>query len=195
MQIEMKFVRKARKTSTKKTTPRYLDFDNPAIISGKTHLLRNTSPGHLEFWFFGWSPRHYRQDFTIHPLPAFIALPYVIHCINQIKGEIVNPYPVIADIRPEFETLIIKQRKENHITKIFPFLSKQQLEHLIRIANQVAIDSSFEDEYNTHVQSAFKQAKEYYHVYDDRKARDGSFKRNRRMRKRNLSSYQLPNTE
>ena len=91
------------------------------------------------------------------------------------------------DIRPEFETMIIKQRKKNNFTRVFPFLSHQQLKELNAIAYKVAIDSSFEDEYHDHVQAAFAKAKEYYKIYDDRKSRSGSYKRNRRMRKRDLT--------
>ena len=61
------------------------------------------------------------------------------------------------------------------------------MDKIIFTANKVAIDSSFEDEYQEHVQSAFEKAKEYYSIYDDRKSRSGSSKRNRRMRKRNLT--------
>jgi hypothetical protein len=125
-------------------------------------------------------------------LPAFIVLPYIIHCINQIKDQLKNPYPVIADIRPESETLIIKQRKHNNVTKIFPFLSEEELNHLSRIAHEVAIDSSFENEYNSHLQSGFQQARKYYHIYDDRKSRTGPRRRNRRMRKRNLTTHHIP---
>ena len=60
------------------------------------------------------------------------------------------------------------------------------MDKLASIANKVAIDSSFEDEYPSHVQDAFAKAKEYYKIYDDRKERSGSYKRNRRMRKRSL---------
>ena len=149
--------------------------------------MRNCSPGHLEFWFFGWSPKYYRENFVMHPLPAFIAIPYVLYHIRQIRDEIVTPYPVIVDIRPEFETMLLKQRKHSHFTHIFPFLSHEELDKLRFIANKVAIDSSFEDEYQNRVQEAFDKAKEYYKIYDDRKSRSGSYKRNRRMRKRNLT--------
>jgi pimeloyl-ACP methyl ester carboxylesterase len=191
MQINMKFIRKT-KTSRKseKRTAAYTDFTNPGIISGRSRLLRNGSPGHLEFWFFGWSPKHYRPNFVLHPLPAFIIIPYILHYINHISDEIINPYPVIVDIRPEFETMLIKQRKCNNFTHIFPFLSHEEMDKLKYIANKVAIDSSFEDEYSSHVQSAFDKAKEYYKIYDDRKGRSGSYKRNRRMRKRSLIDKQ-----
>jgi len=156
-------------------------------------MFRNSSPGHLEFWFFGWSPRHYRRSFILQPLPAFIIIPYVIHCINLIKSKLRTPYPIIADVRPEFETMIIKQRKKQKFTEIFPFISQEQMDTLRYIANQVAIDSSFEDEYIKHINDAFEKAIEYYKLYDYRKSRIGSYKRNRRMRKRNLTIHQQPN--
>lgn len=187
MQIDMKFTRKTKTShhSTQRSAA-YTNFANPSIVSGKSRLLRDNSPGHLEFWFFGWSPKHYRENFTLNPLPALITIPYVLHYIKHIQDEIVTPYPLIVDIRPEFETMLIKQRKNNCLTHIYPFLSHDEIEKLTCVAHKVSIDSSFEDEYPSHVQSAFSKAKEYYKIYDDRKARSGSYKRNRRMRKRSL---------
>jgi len=188
MQIDMKFTRSAHtKRDSVKRRAAMVDYTKPGIISGKSRLLRDCSPGHLEFWFFGWSPKHYRESFVLHPLPAFVTIPYILHYIKQVQSDIVTPYPVIVDIRPEFETMLIKQRKYNNFTHIFPFLSHEELDKLTFIAHKVAIDSSFEDEYLNHVNTAFEKAKEYYRVYDDRKSRSGSYKRNRRMRKRDLT--------
>ena len=188
MQIDMRFIRSAKtKNNTPKKQAARVNFKNPSIISGKSHLLRDCSPGHLEFWFFGWSPKYYRESFSLHPLPAFITIPYVLYHIRKIRDEIVTPYPIIVDIRPEFETMLIKQRKYGNFTHIFPFLSHEEIDKLSFVANKVAIDSSFEDDYQEHVDSAFAKAKEYYKIYDDRKSRSGSYKRNRRLRKRNLS--------
>jgi hypothetical protein len=109
-----------------------------------------------------------------------------------MSHDIKNPYPVIVDIRPEFDTMIIKQRKNNNITRIFPFLPQKELDNLSQIAHQVAIDSSFEDEYEKHAEEAFEKAKKHYQLYDHRKSRSGSYKRNRRLRKRNLTPNQIP---
>lgn len=188
MQIDMKFMRRAH---TKYDSPgrraAMADFSNPSIISGKSHLLRDCSPGHLEFWFFGWSPKNYRENFVMYPLPAFIAIPYILHCIKDVQKDLVTPYPIVVDIRPEFEAMIIKQRKKNNFTHVFPFLSHEFIDELSTIAHKVAIDNSFEDEYQNHIQTAFAKAREYYKIYDDRKSRSGSYKRNRRMRKRDLT--------
>jgi pimeloyl-ACP methyl ester carboxylesterase len=192
MQIEIKINRKARtRYETLKRNAEYLNFKASSIISGRSRLFKNVSPGHLEFWFFGWSPKHYRNSFILRPLPAFVIIPYIVHCINSIKPALKNPYPVVVDIRPELETMVIKQRKKNNQTKVFSFLSREQLDQLSKTAHQVAIDSSFEDEYEKHVQDAFKKAKHYYKTYDHHKARSGSFKRNRRMRKRNLTNVHV----
>lgn len=188
MQIDMKFRRSAR---TKHDSPArraaMVDYTKPGIISGKSHLFRDCSPGHLEFWFFGWSPKHYRDSFIMHPLPAFVTIPYILYCIKQVQKDLITPYPIVVDIRPECEAMIIKQRKKNNFTCIFPFLSHAQLDELNAIAYKVAIDSSFEDEYHAHVQAAFDKAREYYRIYDDRKSRSGSSRRNRRLRKRDLT--------
>jgi hypothetical protein len=189
MQINMKFLRRANTSrDTSRRIAAYTNYNNPGIVSGKSKLFRNCSPGHLEFWFFGWSPKHYRDSFVLHPLPAFITIPYILHYIKQIQNEIVTPYPVVVDIRPEFEAMLIKQRKHANFTHIFPFLSHQEINNLTYTANKVAIDSSFEDEYPNHIEDAFTKAKKYYKVYDSRKSRSGSYKRNRRMRKRNLTT-------
>lgn len=188
MQIDMKFTRNAQTSyNTPERQAATVNFNNPGIISGKSRLLRDCSPGHLEFWFFGWSPKHYRESFVFNPLPTFITIPYILHYIRQIRDEIVTPYPIIVDIRPEFETMLIKQRKHSNFTYIFPFLSHEEVDKLSFTAHKAAVDSSFEDEYQDHVQAAFDKAKEYYKIYDDRKSRTGSYKRNRRMRKRNLT--------
>lgn len=188
MQIDMKFTRSTRtKYDSPKRRAACVDFSKPSIISGKSRLLRDCSPGHLEFWFFGWSPKHYRESFILHPLPAFVTIPYILHYIKQVKNNIITPYPVIVDIRPEFDVMLIKQRKNNNFTQVFPFLSQEETDRLTSIAHEVAVDSSFEDEYENRVQEAFAKAKEYYKVYDDRKSRSGSYKRNRRMRKRDLT--------
>lgn len=194
MQIEMKIHRKRKttKANAEKRKIEAMHFNNPGIISGRSRLFQNCSPGHLEFWFFGWSPKYYRSNFVLRPLPAFVMIPYIIQSIESVRNKFVTPAPIIVDVRPEFETMVIKQRKKNRHTEIFNFLSHDQLDTLRRTANQVAIDSSFEDEYEKHVEDAFTQAKKYYKIYDRRKSRTGSHKRNRRLRKRNLTLQQQP---
>jgi hypothetical protein len=195
-QIEMKFTRSAKKKNkSAKREKQLVNFKDEGIVSGRSRLLRDISPGHLEFWFFGWSPKHYRKDFPLRPLPALSMIPYIIHCINAAGDNIKNPHPVIADIRTEFNVMLLKQRKKHHYTQVFDFIPHAELNHLKRVANQVVIDSSFEDEYDQHIQDAFDKAMNENLTYDNRKKRCGPYKRNRRMRKRNLLAHNIPQSK
>jgi len=194
MQIEMRFTRHSDSTAkNERRIQQTKDFTNPGIVSGKSRLLRNASPGHLEFWFYGWSPKHYRHNFILHPLPAFITIPYIISCVNQVRDKLETPYPVIVDIRPEIETMLIKQRKNNDFTAIFPFITQEQFNLFSKQSYAIAPDSSFEDEYSTQVKNAFDKAQELYQQYDHKRNREGAKGRNRRLRKRHkLDSKYVP---
>ena len=188
MQIQFKLVREvdSKKYNNEKRHQLTMDFDNPGIISGTSRLLRDASPGHIEFWFFGWSPQNYRDNFTLNPLPAFIVLPYVLHHIQQVEDQLINPHPVIVDIRPEHEIMLIKQRKRNKFTKIVPFISKQELARLSDIAYQTQPDNFDAEEYNDRIQVALQQAKDFYEVNKPVATHKKMHKRNSRMRKRRL---------
>lgn len=195
-QIEMKFTRAAHKNKkSPKREAQLVNFKDQGIASGRSRLLRDISPGHLEFWFFGWSPKHYRKDFPLRPLPALSMIPYIIHCIHTVEHNIKNPHPVIADIRTEFNVMLLKQRKKSYYTEVFDFIPQEELNQLKRVANQVVIDSSFEDEYDQHIQDAFQKAMDENLAYDNRKKRCGPYKRNRRMRKRNLLTHNIPQSK
>lgn len=162
-QIKLKFTRKIKSKRTSQKYHNYaLNFNNPEIVAGRGPYLRDCSPGHLEFWFFGWSPRHYRPSFIMHPLPCFIALPYIIEQIQMYKTELVTPHVLVVDIRPEFELMILKQRDHHKFTKVIPFFSHDDMNQLNAIANKAMIDSSFEDEYFDHIYSAFAKGIKYF---------------------------------
>lgn len=182
-QIELKFTR-ATKTSydNEKLLKKCQKLDYPGFVSGNSRLLRDCSPGHLEFWFLGWSPKHYRQNFVLHPLPVLITLPHILHYVRNEENSLINPTPIVVDIRPEFEMMFIKQHKRNNYTKAFPFISHQDMERLTQIANQVMVDSSFEDEYHTHIYSAFDEAKEYFKTHEENKRRSPRARRSSRKR-------------
>ncbi len=189
MQIQLKFVRNTRskRYNHEKRYQYAHNFNSPSIISGKSPFLRDISPGHIEFWFFGWSPKNYRENFIINPLPAFVVLPYALHHIKQVENSLKNPYPVIIDIRPEHETMLIKQRKHNKFTKIVPFVSQADLERLNSIAYQVQPDQYDNEEYNNHIYSAMRKAKKI--IYYPRKNNNDKFESRHtraRMRKRKL---------
>jgi len=161
-QIQLKVMRNV--STNKKRKDRYQALTknvlNTQIISGKSHLLRDVSPGHMELWFFGWTPQSYRKNFILNPLPMLVTIPHIIHHIKQIKHAIHTPFPLIADIRPEQEIMIIKQHKKNNLTKVFPFIAKKDLDHYGQIARNIAPQNYTQKNYDQHIFKAFYKAQQ-----------------------------------
>ncbi len=191
VQLQLKLVRskKTKKYDKRKRHKLALNFDNPAIVSGTSHLLRNVSPGHIEFWFFGWTPRNYRQDFVLAPLPVLLILPYIIHEVQQVEGQLATPYPIIVDVRPEFEVMLIKQYRRNKFSKVIPFISQKDIKRFSEIALQTKPDEYSDDTYNKHISYAFEQAKKDFKKNKPKKGRVS--RRSRRMRKKYKLDYVL----
>lgn len=134
------------------------NFDDPSIISGTSHLLRDVSAGHIELWFFGWAPQHYRKNFILKPLPVFVFIPRIIHYIELHKDKWCNPASLIVDMRPEHEKMIIKQYKHGHSYAVVPFATKKEFEILEKTGLKSQPDSYTAEEYEQHIRDSFDKA-------------------------------------
>ena len=125
MQIEIRSTRPTQGTKKNKTA----FYHKPSIIMGKGKTLRNMSPGHIELWFFGWAADFYRQDLPLYPLPYIIFMPFFLHHATQLIHK--NPeQPVIFDIRPYDEHMIIRQNSSYKSAQIVPFIPLSKLEQM-----------------------------------------------------------------
>lgn len=136
------------------------DLNNPSIISGNHPLLRNASPGHIELWFFGWTPQHYRPNFVLAPLPVMVFIPYIIYTIEQMSSYINNQKIVTLDIRPKDNLTLVKQKDKYN--RYVPFFNEQELATLHKIAYSVKPELYTNDLFNEHIKQACKKANEYY---------------------------------
>lgn len=50
------------------------------------YRTRNMDPGHIELWFFGWTPRMYRKKFPCQPLPIAVLIQWFIHEIEKFTA-------------------------------------------------------------------------------------------------------------
>lgn len=162
VQIELKLTRPSQKAHK---SPERLalskDFSRPEILSGHSHLLRDSSPGHAELWFFAWPYIHYRETFALHPLPAVILLPYIIKNVQLIE-DVTNPRkPIIVDIRPEHGTVLIRRFKGKEVI-ISDFIQPQVFDQLREKAYRYKPDGYTIEEYDRHVNIAVEKAKEIY---------------------------------
>ncbi|MGB8367135.1 MAG: hypothetical protein WCD44_02140 [Candidatus Babeliales bacterium] len=163
-QIRFKVMRNKKTKSEKRRNKQQklaLNFSDPSIISGTSPLLRNMSPGHMELWFFGWTPGHYRDNFVLYPLPVLSFVPLLIHHIQQAESSLVNPHPITIDVRPEQEVLFIKQHKRNKFVQKFPFISKSDFNRLATAAFSHTPDNYTKETYQQHIKTSFQEAQRY----------------------------------
>lgn len=164
-QIRLKVMRnkKTKKDKRRKKQQELaLDFNKPSIISGNSPLLRDMSPGHMELWFFGWTPGHYRDNFVLNPLPVLVFVPLIVHHLQQVESSLINPHPIVVDLRPEQEVMFIKQRKRNKFIQRFPFISKNDFGKLAEIALKNAPDNYTREIYKNHIKSSFQSAQQHF---------------------------------
>lgn len=81
---------------------------NPPIQHFVSKNRRAISPGHVEFWFFGWTPKYYRKSFPFNPIPMVTFIPYVIGQINCTQSKTCPCKPVVVTIAPAYEQMNIK---------------------------------------------------------------------------------------
>lgn len=132
---------------------------------------RPLSPGHIELWFFGWTPNYYRNRYPFYPLPTVAFVPYII---QQIQNQVLehNPeQPLVVTIAPDQELMSIACNNADKCPIITPFIPIETLD---------ALAETVLNEYKPH-----NYKKEY------RKKRDKIIKKSikRHMRVRPTASY------
>jgi hypothetical protein len=149
-------------------------------ISGKSKRFRDASPGHIELWFYGWTPANYRQNFILEPLPFMIFLPYLLDQANQnlCRAQAPNPkQPIIMDIRPEYEHMIIKNQKSWKDVTIVEFFNQQTINKLKEMVKPYIPDCYDIEEYDEHIEASLEKAKQ------DKEKRDTIYKGRKRRRR------------
>ncbi len=164
----------------------------PGVITGRHSFLRNMSPGHIELWFFNWSPKHYRQDFILAPVPILIYLPYIIHHLENNIKHFTTPSPIIADIRPDHEQMLFRQGCYNQYVRTVPFFSNAKRKEFANIANITRPDSYTSQEYDKHLYNAIDKAYRDFYCPGKPAMTKREKKNHRRMRKRTVAPPETP---
>lgn len=152
-QLRIKMIRNrtTKKRWEKKDDPRR-NFNKMPIFQGHSNLLRNSSPGHTELWFFDWVRAWYRENFPLKPLPAVALLPRILQVVKE-HGE--NIKHLVVDLRPQQEAILLKQKG---FRKVLPLVSEKNLEELKKVAQKFSIKKITEKENQKHMRKAIKKA-------------------------------------
>ncbi len=135
---------------------------NPLVALGKTHFLRDRSPGHTELWFFGWTPLYYRKHYPLYPLPTVAFIPHIIKHLKEYKQHIHPEETVIADLRPDYEHMIIRKAKNCNKYMIAPFFSENEIKHMCNYVQAYMPQNYTKDLYDKHTDDAHKLARDYF---------------------------------
>lgn len=163
VQIQLKLTRNTPSTRTsKKKMGLTYNFNNSLVVSGKSHLLRDSSPGHAELWFFGWTPVHYRNTFALNPLPAVSIFPFILKTVQDIEHLLQPTNPVIIDMRPEHGITLVKNVRNYTFYKVVDFIPAPEFKKLQEKALMYAPENFNDKLYNDHIYQAYLQADRYY---------------------------------
>ncbi len=91
---------------------------------------RPLSPGHIELWFFGWTPNYYRKRNPFYPLPTVAFVPYII---KQVQNQtlIHSPeQPLVVTLAPDQELMSIACNDKDKDPIIVPFIPVETLDSL-----------------------------------------------------------------
>lgn len=106
--------------------------DYPIMAREHSFLYgRALSPGHIELWFFGWTPNYYRKRFPFYPLPTVAFIPYIV---QQVQQQMPNPdptWPIIVTVAPEQEIMSIASGPKDPCPAIVPFISVDTIDALV----------------------------------------------------------------
>jgi len=142
----------------KDTDPRY-NFADPNILIGNAFGLRDHSPGHIELWFLGWNTQYFRKDFPLYPLPISAFIPFITTSINNAHIAVPPRTPLVFDIRPDQDTVILRPKKSTVCRDVIPFLNKTIRTEMYELAQQYPLTDYTPCAIEKHLEKLTQQVK------------------------------------
>jgi hypothetical protein len=155
VQIEIRVMRKKGEA----TKPLSL-LTNQPINSGKRNHrdFRNVSPGHIELWFFGWTPKNYRPTFPLYPLPIVAFMPFIIKSIEPYESDPNVPITITIDVHRN--SMLVNNHIGDGQPQALPFIGISKFLELKDFALKFKPDSELFNQkiYDEHINQAYNQA-------------------------------------
>lgn len=164
-------------------------------VAGKANVQRDASPGHIELWFFGWTPQHYREDYPLYPLPIVTVLPAILQSIRDFDEKHMHEIPTIVDIRPEHNLMVVKNQKSDRSMLIADFFTTKELNKLKEDA-LIFKPADYTDElYQEHIQVAHDKARDFFRSERKKRKRLRRARRRQRKKSRRLAKNNVDETQ
>jgi hypothetical protein len=167
MQVELRLTRETTKKRPGRCACQEKDPCAPHAACCTSTRLRDASAGHIELWFFGWTPANYREDFILNPLPVIIFLPLVLHHIDQMVAQYSACFDprkqIILDIRPERQHMLLRYQTGWKDALCVPFPKKEVVDELKAMTKAYEPTSYTAEDYDYHIQLAIDKAERAHH--------------------------------
>ncbi len=165
VQIQIRVTRAVRTKKNKAKGPHILNLHDKATLWGKSSTQRDASPGHIELWFFGWTPANYREDYIFTPLPLTVFTPVILDAVEKTKNRAQEPKekkPILVDIRPEHECMIIKNQKSKQNVTVVDFPSVKEIHQMQDFAQKYMPESYTAEKYDERINHSYNRARDEY---------------------------------
>lgn len=159
-QIQIRIMRNIR-------TNKEYHYSRKPISSRRLQRLRNTSPGHIELWFFGWTPVNYRDHFPLNPLPAAAFSSFMIEHLKTIEQYISKRRTTIIEFRVDRNLMLIQDAYTNRILKVVEMPSEDDVEKLKKLAEEFRPDNYTSEEHERRIEEARYQGLDEYRAEQD----------------------------
>ena len=136
--------------------------ESPLIYDGKkcSRNFRNVSPGHIELWFFGWTPLNYRSTFPLYPLPIVAFMPFIANSIKPFESNFKADTPITITLDPRRNSMVINNNLKCPQVYKLPFIGVENFLELKNTALQFKPDPALFNHqiYNEHIMQAYEKA-------------------------------------
>ena len=136
--------------------------EGPLIYDGKkcSRNFRNVSPGHIELWFFGWTPLNYRSTFPLYPLPIIAFMPFIANSIKPFERNFKADTPITITLDPRRNSMVINNNLKCPQVYKLPFIGVENFLELKNTALQFKPDPALFNHqiYNEHIMQAYEKA-------------------------------------
>jgi len=153
IQVKLQLLRKSGRWAN--------SYKKGKLTARHAHNIKECSPGHCEWFFFGWTNKFYRDNFAIDPLPVVSIIPTLINIINEsgYKSTYSKRYGhlIKMSVRPYDNAVVLRRRRNK---KVVEFIPDNQFDELKNIAKSYPFKKTTKEEYNKKVQEKLKMAKE-----------------------------------
>lgn len=174
-QVQIRIMRNVKTDKPRK-------FSKKPAPSRRLHLLRNTSPGHIELWFFGWTPVNYRDHFPLNPLPAAAFSSFMIEHLKTVEQYISKHRTVIIEFRPDRNLMMIQDTHKNKLLKVVQMPSENEVEELKKMADEYRPDNYTFIEHERRIDEARFHGLDEYRAEEDQNT----------LGRKEFSSYPFP---